>query len=209
VRDPEHNYVAAIGGNRQNYQRYTVKVEGREESIYYIVSGGGGGHVTATHTIPKIELPGVTEDDFVCYPRRGDSLCLYSNLYERRLGFSRGWFKIPPDEAAAYVAKRLEIPPTRFDDRITFDNGLTDVYARSRADRAAEKVRPLLARDRSLLHLLVRESLPWNEFPFFKHFLRLDASEGLLRIRCYAVTGCEETESTSPVEGDVSIKLNP
>jgi hypothetical protein len=51
VRAPEHNYVAAIGGDIHNYQRYCVKVSGREAPFYYIVSGGA--YMSATHRIPK------------------------------------------------------------------------------------------------------------------------------------------------------------
>ena len=52
VQDPAHNYVAAIGGDIHNYQRYPVTTEdGR--TIQYIVSGGGGAFMHATHTIPR------------------------------------------------------------------------------------------------------------------------------------------------------------
>ena len=41
VRDPRSNYVAAIGGDRHNYQRYPVRLpDGR--TLQYIVKGGGG-----------------------------------------------------------------------------------------------------------------------------------------------------------------------
>lgn len=41
VQAAEHNYIAAIGGDVHNYQRYPVTLEdGRR--IQYIVSGGGG-----------------------------------------------------------------------------------------------------------------------------------------------------------------------
>jgi hypothetical protein len=120
VRGSEHNYVAVIGGDIHNYQRYPVKVEGRDAPIYYIISGGGGVYMHATHKIPKIELDGVDESDFVCYPRRGDSLSFYSNLYDRRLGFGKGWFRILPDQAAAYMGERLRITPEREGDQKTY-----------------------------------------------------------------------------------------
>jgi hypothetical protein len=69
--------------------------------------------MSATHRIPYVRLPGVDENDFRCYPRRGDSLSFYSTLYDRRFGFGKGWFEIPPDEAAAYMAERLGITPER------------------------------------------------------------------------------------------------
>ena len=40
VREPAHVYGAIIGGDIHNYEWYSVKVEGREEPIYYLVSGG-------------------------------------------------------------------------------------------------------------------------------------------------------------------------
>jgi hypothetical protein len=90
VRDPEHRYVAAIGGDIHNYQRYRIRVKGHPGPIYYIVSGGGGAYMSATHKIPRVSLPGIDEEDkdeegksgFVCYPRRGDSLSFYSKLYD-------------------------------------------------------------------------------------------------------------------------------
>lgn len=52
VRDPENRYVAAIGGDIHNYQRYPVRVEdGRV--IQYLVAGGGGAFMHATHKIAK------------------------------------------------------------------------------------------------------------------------------------------------------------
>lgn len=198
VRAPEHNYVAAIGGDIHNYQRYPVRLEdGRK--IEYIVSGGGGAYMSATHPIPYVRLPGVDENDFRCYPRRGDSLSFYSNLYDRRFGFGKGWFEVPPDEAAAYMAERLGIEPEREGDR--------KAYISRRARRVAEWVFPLPNHGRGLLHHFFSEFFDWNEPPLFKSFLRVDASWGELRIRCFAATGCLEHEKNPPVEDDVKIDL--
>jgi hypothetical protein len=41
----------------------------------------------------------------------------------------------------------------------------------------------------------------------FKSFLRLDASAGELRIRCFQATGWLEDELSPPVEDEVSIPL--
>ncbi len=62
VRASEHNYVAAIGGDIHNYQRYPVKVGDR--TIQYIVSGGGGAYMSDTHRLPRIDVNGVDEEDF-------------------------------------------------------------------------------------------------------------------------------------------------
>lgn len=199
VRDPENNYVAAIGGDIHNYQRYAVRVDGRDAPLYYIVSGGGGAYMSATHRIPKVNWEGVTEDDFVCYPRRGDSLSFYSGLYDRRFGLGRGWLEIAPDEAASYMAERLDIRATRPEDRGT--------YVSPRARRVAERIFPLPGSGRALLHHFFSEFFDWNEPPLFKNFLRLDASREELRIRCFAATGCAEHERNPPVEDDLRIPL--
>lgn len=199
VRTPEHRYVAAIGGDIHNYQRYSVKVEGREDPIHYIVSGGGGAYLSATHKIRKVELDGVDEDNFVCYPRRGDSLSFYSKLYDRRFGLGKGSFEIPPDEAAAYMGKRLGITPTREEDQKT--------SVRERTRRTAELIFPLPGRGRGPLHHYFSEFFDWNEPPLFKNFLRVDATATELTIRCFAATGCLEHEQDPPIEDHVKIKL--
>jgi hypothetical protein len=107
VRDERHRYVAAIGGDIHNYQRYPVRLRragGGTRPLQYIVAGGSGAFLTATHTIDRIDgvpdlpdgvalvdkLPpqvradwaaGVAERDFVCYPKRGDSLARTSRRW--------------------------------------------------------------------------------------------------------------------------------
>jgi hypothetical protein len=61
VRDPANNYVAAIGGDIHHYRRYRVRVGDR--TIQYIVSSGGGAFMHATHTIPEVDVAGVSEDE--------------------------------------------------------------------------------------------------------------------------------------------------
>jgi hypothetical protein len=83
VRDPANGYVAAVGGDVHNYQRYPVRVGDR--TIQYVVSGGGGAFMNATHTIPRVDVAGVDEADFRLYPLRGDSLARYSSVLAPRL----------------------------------------------------------------------------------------------------------------------------
>ncbi len=142
--------------------------------LYFIVSGGGA-YTSATHRIPKVDLDGATEDDFVCYPRRGDSLSFYSGLYDRRISSGRGWLELAPDEAAAYMAGRLGIEPTRPGDRTT--------YVSRRVRRVAEWIFPLPGSGRGSLHHFFSEFFDWNEPPLFKNFLRIDASDEEMRIR--------------------------
>jgi hypothetical protein len=209
VRDPGHRYVAAIGGDIHNYQRYRVMMKGHPHPFYYIVSGGGGAYMSATHQIRKISLPGINEEDrdeegkscYVCYPRRGDSLSFYSKLYDRKFGLGKGWLEIPPDEAAAYMGERLGIKPVREKDQ--------DAYISRRARRLAERIFPLPGRGRGLLHHYFSEFFDWNEPPLFKNFLRLDIRGTELTIRCFAATGCLDHEKNPPVEDEVRIPLDP
>jgi hypothetical protein len=209
VRDPRHRYVAAIGGDIHNYQRYRVEVEDHPGPIYYIVSGGGGAYMSATHKIRKVSLPGIDEEvkdeegmsSFVCYPRRGDSLSFYSKLYDRRFGLGKGWLEIPPNEAAAYMGERLGIKPAREKDQ--------NAYVSRRARRLAERIFPLPGRGKGLLHHFFSEFFDWNEPPLFKNFLRIDVREGELTIRCFAATGCLDHEKQPPMEDEVRISLEP
>jgi hypothetical protein len=93
VRDPDHNYVAAIGGDVHNYQSYRVAVGGEEgeRTIEYVVSGGGGAFLSPTHPVP----PGLVEpppgialrDGPVLYPDRAQSLAVLAGRFVRRAGF--------------------------------------------------------------------------------------------------------------------------
>jgi hypothetical protein len=73
VREPSHRYVAAIGGDVHNYQRYSVLINdagtGRhgpppgldtpEESVRrleYVVAGGSGAYLSATHRFGRVHL---------------------------------------------------------------------------------------------------------------------------------------------------------
>jgi hypothetical protein len=200
VRDPAANYLAAIGGDIHNYQRYPVTLpDGR--ILQYVVTGAGGAYTSATHTIPNVDgrLEGVDEKRFKCYPRRGDSLSFYSRLYDRRLGLGTGFLEIHPEEAAAIMADRLDIVPERPGDRAA--------YVTARARRAAERVFPLPGRGRGPLHRVFSEFFDWNEPPLFKSFVRADCEPGGLRLRCFAATGCAEHDHAPPVEDDVTVPL--
>ncbi|MGH3242115.1 MAG: metallophosphoesterase, partial [Spirillospora sp.] len=204
VRDPAHNYVAAIGGDTHNYQRYPLTTEdGRK--IEYIVSGGGGAFMHATHIIPRTRV--VDEDQFRCYPLRGDSLSRYSKLYGRWLRLPK-LFELTPEEATAAVEHRLGITAGRgYKDpepsrRARFVASLLGV---PRANRRRSRflrfpVRKVPQRFRS-------ELADWDDPPFFKNFLRLDVTESHLRIRCHGVTGCGDHETAPPVEDEVTIAL--
>ncbi|MFH8775001.1 metallophosphoesterase family protein [Streptomyces sp. NPDC017958] len=206
VRDPAHHYVAAIGGDIHNYQRYPVDVDGR--TIQYVVSGGGGAFMHATHTIPRVSVAGVTERDFRCYPLRGDSLAFYSRLYGRRLHLRR-FFTLTESEATAVIAERLGIEPGRApgpDTRVTRRTRLVAslLGTGGRPDRTSRFRLPV----RKLYTQLFSPGSATYSPPFFKCFLRLDVTPEAVRLRCFAATGNRVQELDPPVEDEVTIPLN-
>ncbi|WP_129311342.1 metallophosphoesterase [Streptomyces sp. L2] len=205
VRDPDHHYVAAIGGDIHNYQRYPVDVDGR--TVQYVVAGGGGAFMHATHTIPVVSVGGVTERDFRCYPLRGDSLAFYSRLYGHRLRLRR-FFTLTEAEATAVVAERLGTEPGRApgpDARVTRRTRLvaTLLGAGGRPDRTSRVRLPV----RKIYTRLFSPGSATYSPPFFKCFLRLDVSPEAVRLRCLAATGNRAQELDPPVEDEVVIPL--
>jgi hypothetical protein len=149
----------------------------------------------ATHQIPSVDLPGVKEQDFRCYPLRGDSLARYSQLYAKRL--HQKWLELSPEEASSYMASQLGVDTTRPG---------KPVPLRRRAKLAGRAIQPLPA-GRGFQRF-VSEAFDWNDPPMFKSFLRLDATDGALRVRCFGVSGCREAENAPPVEDEFTIPLN-
>ncbi|MET7682554.1 metallophosphoesterase [Streptomyces sp. NPDC005423] len=206
VRDPDHHYVASIGGDIHNYQRYPVGLaDGR--TLQYVVAGGGGAFMHATHTIPRVSVAGVTERDFRCYPLRGDSLAFYSRLYGRRLRLRR-LFTLTEAEATAVVAERLGIPPTRdpgtpvrVGRRVRLIASL--LGAGGSPDRTSRVRLPV----RKLYTQLFSPGSATYSPPFFKCFLRLDVTPDAVRLRCFAATGNRAQELDPPVEDEVTIPL--
>ncbi|MCI0685725.1 MAG: metallophosphoesterase, partial [Sporichthyaceae bacterium] len=181
VCDPAHNYLAAIGGDIHNYQRYPVRVGDRV--IQYIVAGGGGAFMHATHTIRRISVRGVAEDEFRCYPLRGDSLSFYSKLYDQRLGLG-GLLVIPPDQAAMYMSKRVKNLTPRVGHRDVKLTIGTRIRAAILSGLPVERI----------FQRWFSEFSDWDTPPFFKSFLQVSVSPTALRIRCFAATGCHEHE---------------
>ncbi|MEU9631915.1 MULTISPECIES: metallophosphoesterase family protein [Streptomyces] len=206
VRDPEHHYVAAIGGDIHNYQRYPVRLDdGR--TLQYVVAGGSGAFMHATHTIPRVDVAGVTEQDFRCYPLRGDSLAFYSRLYGRRL-WMRRFFTLTEAEAAAVIAERLGIKPTRAPGAPTRVTGRVRLVAGLLGTgRRPDRARRLRLPVRKIYTSLFSPSSATYSPPFFKCFLRLDVSPESVRLRCYAATGNRAQEVAPPVEDEVTIPL--
>jgi len=199
VQRDEHRYVAVIGGDVHNYQRYPVERDGRV--IQYLVSGGGGAFMHETHSIPRIRsssVPGVEEDDFRCYPLRRDSLVAYSTLLDGRLG-GRGRFSLTADQAAEYLSQRHGVAPLA-----------TRPVARAAPLTTAQRFAAGLLtkrQARSAFHSWISPFLDWDDPPFYKHFLRIEVSPGELTITCHGVTGCGEDEARPWVEDVCRIPL--
>jgi len=198
VEDPANRYIAVIGGDIHNFQRYPVRhADGRV--VQHIISGAGGAYTKATHKIPKatLESCGCTEDDFRCYPRRGDSLAAYSVLLDRKIPLD---VAIPYELAPAVMSLRLDnvVDPARVEDR--GKQVPPDVW------RKAKLVFPFS--DAGIMGPFNKnfsEFLDWNDPdpPLFKSFLRVDTRPGEVEIRCFGATGCEEHADDPPLEDHI------
>ena len=105
----------------------------------------------------------MTEDAFKCYPLRSDSLARFSQLYDERLAGGRGWLALTPAEAATRLSRVLDMEPTR-ESRVPLG---------VRARLAGWVLQP--APSRRGFHRFASEYFDWDDPPFFKHFLRIDA----------------------------------
>jgi Calcineurin-like phosphoesterase len=99
ARHKPYRYVAAIGGDTHNFQRYDVTLDhdGKDERpFHYVVSGGGGAYMSATHIIDAAGELGFDDDQaaakaairldrFECYPSRPESLRYFAALMVPRL----------------------------------------------------------------------------------------------------------------------------
>ncbi|MGP3956538.1 metallophosphoesterase family protein [Nonomuraea sp. 3N208] len=200
VRDPAHRYVAAIGGDVHNYQRYPVKVGDRV--IQYVVAGGGGAFMHATHTIGRVDVGGVHEDEFKCYPLRGDSLSFYSQLYARRLRMK--WLYLRPDEALCIMSEHIKNRPVRT------PGGPVKITRRMRwaARLLGAWPWPFRLPVDKVFHRYLSELSDWDTPPFFKQFLHVSVTPEELTLRCFAATGCLAQELEPPVEDEVRISLS-
>jgi Calcineurin-like phosphoesterase len=208
VNVAEFRYGAVIGGDIHNYQRYPVRVGDRV--VQHIVSGGGGAFMHATHLIPPIDpsiVPGVTEDDFRCYPLRRDSLAAYSRVLEgmvRRTGVPVR-LAIEPDEAAVFLSTPSRLPSTKATLQPLPSRPVSTTQRRLPARTSVAARVALMARGGKGFHKWFSPFYDWDTPPLFKNFLRLDVSADSVRIRCFGVTGCGEQETDPPVEDSVDI----
>ena len=196
VDKADHRYIAVIGGDIHNYQRYPIAMPGGQ-TIQHIVSGAAGAYTKATHKIPKVKFEdvGCTEEDFRCYPRRGDSLAAYSRLYDRRFFRDKGYMVVPYRQAPAIMKRLLEgeVEPSRSQD--------VQEEITQQAWKAAKRITKFPGSG-GAFHQSFSEILDWNDPPppLFKSFLRVEVKPGELEIRCYAATGCAEHQDDPPLE---------
>ncbi|HEU4464810.1 MAG TPA: hypothetical protein VFS53_07190, partial [Gemmatimonadota bacterium] len=193
-----NRYIAVIGGDIHNFQRYPVRLPD-DRVLQHIVTGAAGAYTKATHTIPTatVESCGCTEDDFRCYPRRGDSLAAYSILLQDRLRFG---VAIDPELAPEAMKHLLdgEVTPNRVEDR---DKSVSaEALARARRVRFLSEAKILGPLSKNF-----SEFLDWNEAPppLFKSFLKVEARPGEIEIRCFGVTGCEKHADDPPLEDHI------
>jgi hypothetical protein len=70
VRHPDFGYLAAIGGDVHNYQRYPVWDRDQKRLTHYLVSGGGGAYLSPTHRIPRVGGPPTSSKAHPWPPKR-------------------------------------------------------------------------------------------------------------------------------------------
>ncbi|MGH4008970.1 MAG: metallophosphoesterase family protein [Pseudonocardiaceae bacterium] len=196
VTDPRANYVMAIGGDVHNYQRYPVPVAGGR-TIQYVVSGGGGAYLHATHRILPVNVNGVDESAFRCYPLRRDSLARFSQVIDDRLFRCSKTVAISALAAGRYYEQR----------GVTTAQSERPVAARlSLGERIKAEMMQRIPAGR-FFHRMGSEVFDFDEPPFFKQFLRIDANNEEITVSCFGVTGCAGTEHAPPIEDRFTIPL--
>ena len=220
VRRREHGYVAAIGGDIHNYQRYPVTLpDGRR--MLYVVAGGGGAFMHATHKIPAIEDPErglaaelrrkigagttVTELDTHLFPARAWSFYWFAQLLGRRWPQVAG---LSLAEAGAVVGDALGLEP--------LDPEARALWQQYRAEGLPTRLRAAqtllyerLPAPGRFFQRFLSEIFDSNKPPMAKSFLRLDAGNGELRLRCFQATGWRKDELDPPLEDEIVVPLAP
>ncbi len=218
VRAREHGYVAAIGGDIHNYQRYPVTLaDGRR--VQYIVAGGGGAFMHATHKIPRIDGKDglatvlaqklgagvtLTERETHFFPARAWSLYWYAKL----LG-PRTWKRLSLSyaEAGALMGEELGLEPLDPAGKV-----LRERYSRDGMPLRLRALRTILYRNLpapgKLFQRFLSEIIDKNDPAMAKSFLRFDVAGRQLRIRCFQATGWLQDEVTPPLEDEVAISLS-
>ncbi|MGH3898419.1 MAG: metallophosphoesterase family protein [Pseudonocardiaceae bacterium] len=196
ITDPRANYVMAIGGDVHNYQRYPVAVAGGR-TIEYVVSGGGGAYLHATHRIPPVNVNGVNESTFRCYPLRRDSLARFSQVIDKKLFGGGGTIAVDAQAAGRYYEQR----------GVTTSQSNRSVARRLSLSEWIKTAAIQRVPAGRFFHRMGSEAFDFDEPPFFKQFLRIDINNKEIAISCFGVTGCAGTEHTPSVEDRFIIPL--
>lgn len=226
VHDEALGYVAVIGGDVHNYQRYPVRLHGDAghpdlcRTIHHVVSGGGGAFMHATHTIPRISAArvlGVTEEEFRCYPLRRDSMAVYSRVIDTRFRESlvgrcldaigrRPDLNVTSEEAGLFLRDTYDIQSLG-------NRPIVPVGAATTADELPAGVRRrcrwlMRLGGGAIFHRVFSPFLDWDDPPFSKNFLRIEVTKEALTVQCYSVTGALEQEDLDTVEDAFTIALD-
>ncbi len=196
VTDPRANYVMVIGGDIHNYQRYPVPAPGAR-TIQYVVSGGGGAYMHATHRIAPVDVNGVDESMFRCYPLRRDSLARFSQVIDKKMFGGSGTVAIDAPTAGKYYAEQ-GVSTARSTRPVAGELSLTERIKTAVVQRIPAG---------RFFHRVGSEVFDFDEPPFFKQFLRIDADRSKITVSCFGVTGCADTEHAPPVEDQFTIPL--
>ncbi len=193
VLHAQHHYVAAIGGDTHNYQRYPVPLDGRRVQV--IVSGGGGAFMHATHIIKRVDPDracGVPEEEFRCFPLRRDSLAAYTRVLAGKLPFAGSGRSVGLDSSEAAVVLRdgLDLPPQQ-------DLPVPSVQPSLGERLAGGIVRHIGGK---AFQRVISPWLDWDQPPLFKQFLRIDVDARGITGRCIGATGCLEDDDVEQVE---------
>jgi hypothetical protein len=140
VRDPANGYVGSIGGDIHNYQRYCVRLTNErketERALEYIVAGGGGAYMAATHKFGKVDNH--ARESLACRTRR---------IQQQEAGKREPPRRIDPPETVAPVTEAdFRSYPSRGDSLA--------YYARSYGRRVANLGWTLLAATFAILALV-------------------------------------------------------
>jgi hypothetical protein len=196
VTNPLANYVMVIGGDIHNYQRYPVPIA-ENRTIQYLVSGGGGAYMHATHRIPPVDINGVDESTFRCYPLRRDSLARFSEAIDAKIFRGCGAVAIDAPTAGKYYQQQ----------GITTNRSSRPVAQRlSPGDRIKAAIVHRIPAGR-LFHRFGSEAFDFDDPPFFKQFLRIHVGNNNITVTCFGVTGCADTEHSPSIEDQFTIVL--
>jgi hypothetical protein len=199
VHHAPFRYLASIGGDVHNYQRYPVRLGDRV--VHHVVSGGGGAFMHATHLIPLLrpgDVLGVSEEDFRAYPLRRDSLAAYSRVLQGMVDRLHLPLRVTltAAEANALLEPALGLSPWG-------PRPVAPLVSIPRGKRVAARF--LLQVGGKRFHQWFSPFYDWDDPPFFKHFLRIDVDADRLQITCLGVTGGADAEADPPVEDQVVV----